>query len=62
MNFINGIRIINDPNRGARKRIELLVYHHSGGVTRLHPGRILAQDAEPHMIPHDSRTYNAPSR
>ena len=52
---INGIR---DPNRGGHDRIDLLVYHRSGAVTRHHPGPTPAQSAKPHTIPHGSRTYS----
>ena len=52
---INGIR---DPNRGGHDRIDILVYHRSGAVTRHHPGSRPAQNARPHTIPHGSRTYS----
>jgi len=52
---IHGIR---DPNRSGHDRIDMLVYHHGGAVTRYHPGGTPAQSAQPHTIPHGSRTYS----
>ena len=52
---INGIR---DPNRGGHNRIDILVYHRCGAVTRCHPGSTPAQSALPHTISHGSRTYS----
>ena len=52
---INGIC---DPNRGGHLRVDILVCHRCGAVTRYHPGRTAATSAEPHKIPHGSYTYN----
>ena len=55
---VESINGISDPNRGGDDRIDILVYHRSGGVTRHHPGSRPAQNAQPHTIPDGSRTYN----
>ena len=52
---INGIC---DSSRIGRLRIDILVYHRCGAVTRYHPGLTEATNAEPHKIPHGSCTYN----
>ena len=54
---IESINGICDPNRGGHHRIDMLVYHRCGAVTRYHPGSSPAQSAQPHTIPHGSRTY-----
>ena len=55
---VESINGICDPNRGGHNRIDMLVYHRCGAVTRYHPGRTSAQSARPHRIPHGSRTYS----
>ena len=55
IDIINGIR---DPNRGGDDRIDFLVYHRSGAITRYHPGSKSSQHAIPHTIPHGSRAYS----
>ena len=55
---VESINGICDPNRGGHNRIDMLVYHRCGAVTRYHPGRTPAQSARPHTIPHGSRTYS----
>ena len=55
---VESINCICDPNRDGHNRIDILVYHSCGAVTRYHPGRTAAQSARPHTIPHGSRTYS----
>ena len=55
LEIINGIR---DPNRTGLNRIEMLAYRRCGAVTRYHPGGTPKQSAQPHTIPHGSRTYS----
>ena len=55
---IESINCICDPNRSGHHRIDMLVYHRCGAVTRHHPGASAAQSAKPHTIPHGSRTYS----
>ena len=49
---------ICDPKCLELFRIDILVYHSCGAVTRYHPGRTAAADAESHKIPNASYTYN----
>ena len=55
---VESINGICDPNRDGHHRIDMLVYHRCGAVTRYHPGGTPAQSARPHTIPHGSRTYS----
>ena len=55
---VESINGVSDPNRKGHQRIDILVYHPSGAVTRHHPGGKPAQSAWSHTIPHGSRTYN----
>ena len=55
---VESISGICDPNRVGLNHIDFLVYHRCGAVTRYHPGRTEALDAQPHKIPHGSRTYS----
>ena len=42
--FIDGTQ---DPNRGGKKRMDIVIRHADGGYVRIHPGREIREDAEP---------------